>query len=276
MFSKQTLSFVPQCLPKTHAELEQFMIYHDLDDKIKVDPGRNTLPKISNAIMNYLINNQDENDSFGNNICISVMTDIIHDLLIHDRFDEDVNEFKAMKDFYRYLRLDGYDIDFEKNELIASFPENIEINKKDDSIQNFLYDYGFSITKGHYDNAKSSYVNGNLAASCSQLRSFIESLLMDMANYIKDVEKNNQNLSNIKPEDAIRAMQVLAKCQSPILDKSLNEWMGDGKGYFEAFWKRLHPLGSHPGIPSLNELVYRYQLVIINSQQLIDRFKNSY
>lgn len=276
MFSKQTLSFLPECLPQTHAALDTFLMRHDLDDKITCQPGKNSIPKISVAIMRFLIANQDAKDSYGNNICTSVMKDIISDLLKHHRFDEDTQEFKDMDGFYRYLRLDGYDLDLEENKLTATFPEDIEVSKKDDCIQEFLDDYDFITTKEHYDNAKSSYVSNNLAAFTGQLRTFTESLFMEMANDVKEWEPDNLDISSIEPNNAITAMQVLAKCHNPILNNSLNEWMGDSKGYFEAYWRRLHPKGSHPGIPELDEVIYRYQLVVLNTHYLIQKFKKFY
>lgn len=277
MFSKQTLSYIPDFLPETHTEMKIFLQRYDLDDRIELKLGKITIPNIKIAVMDYLTNNPESVDSFGKNICISVMEDNISKLIRRRQFDEDNQEFKEpFNGLYRLLRLDGYDIDLETNKLISIFPEDIGIKEKDDLIQRFLIEYGFDTTKTHYDNAKSGFLHNDLASFNGQLRTFTESLFLEMAKYIKDKESNNPDILNINPDSVTTAMQIFAKCQNPILLKSLNEWMGNGNSYFDAYWKRLHPQGSHAGIPTLDETVYRYQLVLLNNHLIIKRFMENY
>jgi len=156
-------------------------------------------------------------------------------------------------------------------------PEDIDASKKEDEIIAVLRKYGFDTTVGHWENAKSSYFNSNYPALTAQLRTYVESLFIEMAKVIKNKDTNWQGIANITPTVATTAMQVLAKCSKPILDPSLNEWDGGNKKTFvEGFWNRLHPLGSHPGLPDIDESVFRFQLVLLVTYNLIKRFENSY
>lgn len=99
---------------------------------------------------------------------------------------------------------------------------------------------------------------------------------MTTSEYIKSIEWTNPNIANITPSNATGAMQVLVKCNKPVLDVDLNEWDGQSKGFIEAFWKRLHPQGSHPGLPTIDEAVFRFQLVILVTSNIINRFNALY
>lgn len=282
MFSKQLIESLVNFMPEDHASMGQYLIRHDLNDRHIVDLRKESIPKIQLAIINYLISNPDERDEHGESIVRGIVSEVVRILcnrceFNEEEFDEDILEFKSAPNFYHYLRLDGYDIDFEKKQLKAILPMEIECQEKEDYILNFLDRYTFTVAKEHYLEAKDNYLRNN-AAMTGQLRPFVESLLTNIARVIRSKENDNSDINTIplEKDDAVKAMQVLAKCQHPILFKDLNEWDGQSKGYFEAFWRRLHPQGNHPGIPVLDEVVYRYQLVLINVTILIKRFESYY
>jgi len=277
MFSKQLIVELVDHMPNFHLDLEKYLIKKDLDDKIDFLPG-DSVEKKKSKIRKFLISNQGIKDNFGNDIVINIAEDAIKTLCDRYGYDNDNGTyiFNQFPDLYKYLKFDGYDIDFDNGTLIRVFPDNTSIEKKEDNILDFLKKYRFNTTKGHYEQAKGSYLDDNLAALNGQLRTFTESLFMEMAGLIKEREQTNQDIVKISCVDATTSMQVLAKCSHPILDVTLNEWIGNGKGYMEAFWKRLHPQGSHPGLPELDEVVYRFHLVIFNISYIINCFKRFY
>jgi hypothetical protein len=273
MFSKQIIADIVIMLPNQHDALELYLIKKDLDDKVVFDDNDSVLKK-KLKITNFLIENKGIKDNYGNEIVTLIVEEKVSELAEEYlwKFDKRTKEFEAFPNLYRFLRLDGYDIDFKNKKLIRSLPEDVAVQEKEDYILKTLEQYGFATSKEHYNQAKSSYTKNNLAAMNSQLRPFTESFFMEMASYIKNAETSNVNIQNINPVDATSSMQVLAKCTHPVLDIALNEWTGDGKGYIQAFWKRLHPQGSHPGIPDIDEAVYRFQLVLINMSYILQRF----
>lgn len=279
MFSKQLLVDIVNMFPNTHAELDKYLIKFDLDDKIDFI-GVDSISKKHVKIIKYLIENQGVKDNFKNDIVLNIVEDRIINVLLNNgyyySFDEDKQEFNEYPKLYRYLRFDGYDIDFENNKLICSLPEDINAADKEDNIIVALNNYGFATTKGHLEQAKASYLGGNYAALNGQLRTYTESLFMEMAKFIKIAENTNSNISNINPSNATTAMQILAKCSKPVLSSSLNEWDGQNTGYIQGFWKRLHPEGCHPGLPNIDEVLFRFQLVILNTNNLLNRFCTNY
>lgn len=223
----------------------------------------------------------DARDNHGDSILLRMMNSVVRSLLNNveqgrDEFDDELLEFKSDPDFYRYLRLDGYDINFDKMCIVENISSYTNTQEKDDYITSFLKEYAFSTSLGHYHQAKSSYIGGNYAALNGQLRTFVESIFQDMAGYIKIRERDNENIKNINQIDAQQAMTIFAKCEYPIIDINLNEYDANNTGYLQAFWKRLHPAGSHPGLPDLEEALYRFQLVVLTAELLIKRFEKSY
>lgn len=279
MFSKQLLVDIVNMFPNTHADLDKYLIKFDLDDKIDFI-GVDSISKKHVKIIKYLIENQGIKDNFKNDIVLNIVEDRIINVLLNNgyyySFDLDRQEFNEYPKLYRYLRFDGYDIDFENNKLICSLPEDINATDKEDNIIVALNNYDFATTKGHLEQAKASYLGGNYAALNGQLRTYTESLFMEMAKFIKIAENTNSNISNINPSNATTAMQVLAKCSKPVLSSSLNEWDGQNTGYIQGFWKRLHPEGCHPGLPNIDEVLFRFQLVILNTSNLLNRFCTNY
>lgn len=277
MFSKQLILKAVDFMPsKTHNELEREIIALDLNTK-GIDLS-GSIENKKNAILGYLLANPNARDNHGDSILLIMMDKVVNKMLINvrldlDEFNEETLEFKSDSKFYRYLRLDGYDIDFEKMRVKENISKYTNTSEKDDYIVNFLNQYHFETSLGHYEQAKSSYLNGNYAALNGQLRSFVEAIFQDMAKHIKIKEPNNNNINSISSVDPQQAMCIFAKCESPIIERNLNEYDDNGTGFIQAFWKRLHPEGSHAGLPDFEEAIYRFQLVVLNIELLLKRFE---
>lgn len=280
MISKQIIIFSVQDLPSdSHKSLDRELQLMDLDSRGINLTG--SIPNKKSAVEKYLIENPDVQDNHGERVVVRIVNRYIKRLLnaewpYSQGFDYEKKEFPEAKDFYRYLRFDGYDIDFNEGCLKMADEEYLDTSKKEDEILDFLNEYGFITTKGHYNQAKGSYMGNNFAALNGQLRTFVESLFQEMGSYIKVCEFDNDSLKAFNCIDAQSGMQILAKCVHPILKSYLNEWGEENTGYFPAFWRRLHPEGSHPGLPDLDETLYRFQLVVLNVHLIIKRFKLNY
>lgn len=282
MFSKQLILKAVEFLPQaSHNALEDEIIKLDLEGRTIKYNG--SIHDKKRAIQTYLLSNPLAVDNHGDSIILRMMNSVVKKMLINverglDEFNEETFEFKSDKNFYRYLRLDGYDIDFENACIIEDLANYTQIAEKDDEIMKMMKKYNFNTSIGHYEQAKGSYIGGNYAALNGQLRTFVEGIFQDMASYIKFCEPSNSNIQSINDIDAQNAMIVFAKCFKPILEINLNEWSGDGttNSYFSAFWKRLHPEGSHPGLPNFSEAIYRFQLVVLNIELVIQRFQKNY
>lgn len=276
MFSKQVILDIINTLPNNYDPLESFLIRYDLDEKI--DTSGLTTAKIKMAITKYLIANQGIKDNFGNNIVLKIVEERVNDYLLDEysyNYIEEKNEFKSYPQLYKYLRYDGYDI--QNGKLVRTLSDDIKLEAKEDEISYILQINNFTTTLGHLENAKSSYFNSNYPALTGQLRTYVESLFVDLAKEIKNKDTNCQEIANIVPQNATTAMQLLAKCTNPIIIPNLNEWDGGNrKTFIEGFWNRLHPLGSHPGIPDVDESVYRFQLVLLVTYNLLKRYEKFY
>lgn len=275
MFSKQVILDIIDSLPDNHDPIERFIIKFDLDDKIELNSGL-SVSKKKLAITKYLISNQGVKDKFNNDIVLRVVEDRINYLLTdyYSDFNVEEQKFERFPELYKYLRYDGYDI--QNNLLVKTLPEDFNMVEKEDKVIQFLDNYHFNTTKGHFQQAKSNYLNSNYAAVNGQLRTYVESLFEEMAKHIKSIDTNNTAITTIIPNGATLAMQILAKCDKPIVDITLNEWDGQSKGFIEGFWKRLHPMGSHPGLPDIDETIFRFQLVVLVTYNIMTKFGLNY
>ena len=62
-----------------------------------------------------------------------------------DSFDIENMDFASDKNFYRYLRMDGYDIDFERKCIKEGISNLIQTRKKDVYIMEYLKEHEFTI-----------------------------------------------------------------------------------------------------------------------------------
>ena len=138
MFSKQLILKAVDALPqKSHNELDQEIINLDLDSK-EIDLTGSIFDK-KRAIQGYLLANPEAKDNYGDSIVLRMMNSTVKNMLIcvereQDEFDEESLEFKSDRNFYRYLRLDGYDIDFNKRCIIEDIANYTQVAEKNDEL----------------------------------------------------------------------------------------------------------------------------------------------
>lgn len=161
------------------------------------------------------------------------------------------------------LKLDGYTvIGRDINKLL---PEEIEEVKTESELFVVISKYNFEVSKGHLNQAISNHSQGNWASANSQFRTFIESLLIEINNFL---------LPGNQVTTAAQAIKTLAETANPpFLSKVLNEYPNDkdSDSFVYGLWARLHPNGSHPGLSDEDDSSFRYHISIVFANYLLRR-----
>ncbi len=163
------------------------------------------------------------------------------------------------------LKLDGYTI--KENEITKHLPSEIEEAKSESELFVLISKFGFLTAKGHLEQARSNYYQGNWAGANSQFRAFIEALLIDICRIL---------LPSNKCESAASAINLLSNSASPpFLSAKLNEVENSlcDTPFVFGLWKRLHPEGSHPGLSDEEDSTFRYHTVIVFARYLLKRLE---
>jgi hypothetical protein len=166
-------------------------------------------------------------------------------------------------EFLRALQRDGFILEAEHT-LRRTHPEVIDLPAADDEVHILLDRHGLAISKGHLDQAIRAHSEGNWAAANSQYRTFLESLLDEVAIRLDPV-----NAPGTRTGEARR--QLLANLPTPFLSRALNEWSDDGKNFVNGVFKRLHPQGSHPGLSDEEDSTFRLYLVVLTARLFLRR-----
>ncbi|CAK0762010.1 Abortive infection protein-like C-terminal domain-containing protein [uncultured Gammaproteobacteria bacterium] len=163
--------------------------------------------------------------------------------------------------FRRLLEYDGFRITDRDGTLRRILPCDARSPNTEDVITSRLSKHGFATAQGHLKQAMDAHSRGDWASANSQIRSFFESLLDEIAIKLYPSSSSLPSSENRK--------SLLAK--NKFLLESLNEWGGDGKNYINGLWKRLHPAGSHPGLSDEDDSTFRIQVVLPTADLLLKR-----
>lgn len=168
--------------------------------------------------------------------------------------------------FLRGLALDGYVVSWAESSraplLRAALPEEIDLPATDDEVHQLLKHYAFNVPLGHLDQAIAAHTRGDWAAANSQIRSFLEGLLDDIALRI-----DPQKAVQLPTSENRRALLA----DRGFLSKDRNEWTPEGKSYINGLFKMLHTDGSHPGLSDDDHSTFRLHLGLITGRTLLRR-----
>ncbi|MGD6779964.1 hypothetical protein ACQCT3_11800 [Sutcliffiella horikoshii] len=259
MFSRATIMDIMYLLKdlNTHATIDTYAFRYGLEE---IAIGSNKDQKVLN-IARHLINNPQLPGLLSNNLMYEIVEDVIGNTTSNPyHFNSFENEFVNYPQLRRLLLKDGFVI--QEGKLIRTFETEIDFNKNETLLHQLLNKYNFNVAKGHYDQASNAFNRGDWAACNSQLRSYVEDLLNKIA----------ENITGSTFTSSHSAKIALSKCNPPIFYRNLNEWLDDGQGYFETFWKRLHPQGPHPGLSDEDDSIFRINLVQISTLEVLRRF----
>jgi hypothetical protein len=149
--------------------------------------------------------------------------------------------------------------------LRRALPEALDLPRADDEVHALLDKFQFATPKGHLDQAIAAHARGDWAAANAQFRPFVEGLL--------DLSAERLLPGAALPPGGHPRRQVLAQMNPPFFFADLNEWTGQGTGFFEGFYRRLHPQGTHPGLSDEEDSTFRLHLVLLVARLLLRRLK---
>jgi hypothetical protein len=264
-FSRKTLLAATDTLTNYgHADIDRFLLEHSLE-KVASTPGTSKQSR-ANELARFLVADPERTDENGRNI-----QDVIVEALVQRALDRctgycgfDSKRFEEQYgSLFHGLERDGFSV--QDGHLRRALPELLDLPRADDEVHALLDAYGFSTPKGHLDQAIDAHARGQWAAANAQFRPFVESLLDEIAEHLLSTSQ--------LPPPGHQRRQWLANLDPPFFIGSLNEWIGDGKGFIEAFYRRLHPQGSHPGLSDVDDSTFRLHLVLLVARLLLVRFK---
>ncbi|WP_154990911.1 hypothetical protein [Priestia megaterium] len=263
MFSKATLTDVMDLLKEmnTHASLNKYAYRYGLDE---IAVGSSLDQRVL-AIGKYLYENPQLPGTISDNLTYEIVEDVVTKAVANEYiFDSSKNEFTHLPYLRRLLLKDGFVI--KDGTLIRTFDTDIDFNKNETLLENLLSKHNLDIAKGHYKQANNSFNRGDWASCNAQLRTYVEELLNKIAERITGNSFSESHQARI----------ALSKTTPPIFYKELNEWLDNGTGFFETFWKRLHSEGSHPGLSNENDSIFRLNLVQISTLEVLRRYDENH
>jgi hypothetical protein len=162
--------------------------------------------------------------------------------------------------FRRALELDGFVI--TDGVLRRTLPADIALPTAESETSRLLLKYGFTIAKGHLDQALDAHGRGDWAAANSQIRTFFDALLDNIA---EKLDATAAALGTGQPRRAKLAALGF-------LTRHLNEWDDEGRGFINGLVRRLHPQGAHPGLSDEEDSTFRLHVVLLTGRLLLTRF----
>ena len=266
-FSRRTILGALDTLKKLgHSEIDRYLLEYGLED-VATAPFLSKQKRAA-LVAAYLLQEPGQLDENGSNLT---------DAIVEERVVSAIKACTSYKDGFRYekfqknypalhrgLERDGFTV--KDGHLRRALPEVLDLPQADDEVHALLNSYGFSTARGHLDQAIVAHVRGDWAAANAQFRPFVEELLDKIA------ERLNGNAVGL-PSTGYQRRQWLAQTNPPFFINELNEWTGEGTGFLEGFYRRLHPQGPHPGLSDEDDSTFRLHLVLLTARLLLKRLQ---
>lgn len=161
----------------------------------------------------------------------------------------------------------GWGQETETYVLERMLPEDIpELNfgQSKSEVERLLDVNNLAVAKGHLQQGVSAFHRGDWAAANSQIRTFFESFLMEIA----------EKLGMESGHSLEGAIQFLGQKVDPLFFSSeYNEYSSDSnkQRYIRGLVQRLHPHGPHPGLSEIDDAIFRLQITMITARLLLRR-----
>jgi len=181
--------------------------------------------------------------------------------------------YEEQKQLERCLARDGFNVSWDAGDcgqgtppwLRRSLPQNVDLPAGDDLVHQHLKHFGFVRSCGHLDQAIDAHTRGDWAAANAQIRTFLESLILEIATRIASAD--------LPPTPSLNnGFQALAKCG--FLSEGRSEWNQDGKGMLNGLLKMLHSDGSHKGLSDEDHSTLRLHIALVTARAILNRLAN--
>lgn len=182
------------------------------------------------------------------------------------------------------LRFDGFEVVLTEVEAAAAYswgqggaqvvatltrmlPENIpgvDFREAESEVVTLLDRSGFTVAKGHLNQALSAFQRGEWSSANGELRNFYESYLNEIA----------LSLGYSGGGDSKAKRDFLGNLQPPFLLADYNEWnINNQKPQFvQGLMSRMHPHGGHPGLSEEEDATFRLQVSLVTARLFLRRF----
>jgi len=210
----------------------------------------------STSIIRYLIANPDALGPNGSALVI----EIIEHLLQKSQGYEAPSE--AYPSLAHSLDRDGYEL--TDNGIRRKLPAELPLVEQEDQLIFLLKKHKFDTARGHYKQAVAAHSRGEWASANAQLRSFVEEFFNKACDAICPIESESSQEKKI------------ALTKAGFFAVEYNEFLSNGTGFVEGFYKRLHPQGSHPGLSESSDSTFRLHLVVLVVHYFISRLDENY
>lgn len=253
MFSRKTILEIIKALRfQTHDEVERFGIEFEIEAVI----SGTYIKQKETSIAKHLISNPEAIGPNGSRLAIEVIEYAIKHHNGFESFSESHPELEHS------LERDGFEL--TNIGLRRKLPAEFPVVEQEDQLISLLEKFGFATAKGHYEQAVAAHSRGEWAAANAQLRTFVEEFFNQTQTIVCPGRYSSSNERKI----------ALAKAGFFI--KDYNEYLFNGTGFVEGFWKRLHPEGSHPGLSEQSDSTFRLHLVILVIHHFLMRLELNY
>jgi hypothetical protein len=263
-FSRRTVFSAIQILNRlTHAEFTRFLLELGPEWPKMISPELLSLAKRLNELMGAFDQNPDRMVEDGESLD-DVLVEKAVSLLPAKRrrlwSGEEEELPKDHRDFLQRLEVDGFVITDGK--LQTALPRSVALPEAQDELSGLLLKHQIIVPRGHLDQAFSAHTAGNWAAANSQIRSFLDGLLDEIAARLDPS-------ATASGSGYPRRVRLAAL---GFLSRDLNEWDDQGTGYLNGLVKRLHPHGSHPGLSDADDCTFRLHTVLLAARLFLVRF----
>jgi len=253
MFSRKTILEIVKALNlDTYDKVDRFALEFGLNEIVS---GRYVKEK-QTSIARYLIANPEAVGPKGSALAIEII----------EYISDNYHGFESLSEDYpqlaNSLEKDGFQLTDQG--IRKKLPEKLPLLEQEDKLMALLSKHGFNVAKGHYDQAMAAHARGEWASANAQLRTFVEEFIDKAYDLVCSGGDQSNNEKRI----------ALAKAGFFVTE--YNEYLFNGTGFIEGFWKRLHPEGSHPGLSEQSDSTFRLHLVILVIHYLLVRLDENY
>jgi hypothetical protein len=152
-----------------------------------------------------------------------------------------------------YLRIDGYE--YTNNRLVPTTPSPAALGPELSALEKRLEVLPSEAAASHYRQAVDNFVDRNWEACNSQIRSFVEDLMIAVSRSHTGKERG----------DPVAALQ----------DLKTSEYLDDAEfNQFKAFWQGIQDKGPHRGLSDEAEALFRLHMATTIASYLLSKNDN--